>query len=90
MARRIASRQQLSFPEFYPSGCLLGRVNVLDCLPQEVYQEQFPDGESDSPYVLICSEPEQLLVKFPMKGQHKIYKMDTTIHQAAKKMLSAR
>ncbi|XP_043245105.1 activating signal cointegrator 1-like isoform X4 [Amphibalanus amphitrite] len=86
---RVMAGRELSFPEFYPSGCLLGRVNVLNCLPQEVYREQFPEGESDSPYVLICSEPEQLVVKFPMKGQHKIYKMDANIHKAAKKMLTA-
>lgn len=33
---------------------------------------QFPDGESASPYVFICTNPQELMLKFPMKGQHKI------------------
>lgn len=33
---------------------------------------QFPDGESNSPYVFICSNPRELLIKPTMTGQHKI------------------
>jgi hypothetical protein len=28
------------FPEYYPSGCLLGCVDIVDCLSQEEYNEQ--------------------------------------------------
>ncbi|KAI1889412.1 hypothetical protein AGOR_G00162610 [Albula goreensis] len=57
------------FPRDYPTGCLLGCVNMTDCLSQEQYREQFPDTceESMSPFVFICSNPQELLVKFPMK-----------------------
>ncbi|KAG7221753.1 hypothetical protein INR49_029136, partial [Caranx melampygus] len=36
----------------------------------------FPDTceESASPFVFICTNPQELLVKFPMKGKHKICK----------------
>nr|XP_006629131.2 PREDICTED: activating signal cointegrator 1 [Lepisosteus oculatus] len=76
-------------PREYPTGCLLGCVNVTDCLSQEQYQKQFPDTceESGSPFVFICSNPQELLVKFPMKGKHKIWKLDSQYHQAAKKGL---
>jgi len=33
---------------------------------------QYPDGESDSPFVFICQHPRQLVVKFPLRGKHKI------------------
>ncbi|TWW67744.1 Activating signal cointegrator 1 [Takifugu flavidus] len=35
---------------------------------------QFPDtcDESGSPFVFICTNPQELLVKFPIKGRHKI------------------
>ncbi|CAG5030015.1 unnamed protein product [Parnassius apollo] len=79
--------KQFKFPSFYPTGCLLGCVNVDDCLPQEEYQKLYPDGESDSPYVFICSNPVSLRLRFPIKGQHKIYTLDKTIHQAALKCL---
>lgn len=43
-----------------------------DCLPQEEYRSIHPKGESESPYVFICSSPQELPVKFPIKGAHKI------------------
>jgi len=30
----------LPFPQVYPVGCLLGCVNVDDCLEQDVYRQQ--------------------------------------------------
>ena len=57
-----------------PTSCLLGCVDVVDVLPQEEYRELYPQGESNSPYVFICTNPQELLVKFPMQGQHKICK----------------
>ncbi|KAF7667908.1 hypothetical protein LDENG_00041600, partial [Lucifuga dentata] len=64
------------FPKEYPTGCLLGCVHMTDCLSQEQYREQFPDTceESTSPFVFICTNPQELVVKFPMKGKHKICK----------------
>jgi len=47
---------------------------VLDCLDRTSYLEQYPDGESDSEYVLICENPQELFFKLPMRGQHKICK----------------
>uniref|UniRef100_A0A3Q1I3F0 Activating signal cointegrator 1 n=1 Tax=Acanthochromis polyacanthus TaxID=80966 RepID=A0A3Q1I3F0_9TELE len=69
-------RKEPRFPKDYPTGCLLGCVNVTDCLPQEQFRQQFPDTceESASPFVFICTNPQELLVKFPMKGKHKICK----------------
>ncbi|GLD55870.1 activating signal cointegrator 1, partial [Lates japonicus] len=49
----------------------------------------FPDTceESSSPFVFICTNPQELLVKFPMKGKHKIWKLESHYHQGAKKGL---
>uniref|UniRef100_A0AAQ6IIM6 Activating signal cointegrator 1 n=1 Tax=Anabas testudineus TaxID=64144 RepID=A0AAQ6IIM6_ANATE len=74
MYRHIYKKEP-RFPKDYPTGCLLGCVNMTDCLSQEQFREQFPDTceESASPFVFICTNPQELLVKFPMKGKHKIY-----------------
>ncbi|KAL1007676.1 hypothetical protein UPYG_G00090070 [Umbra pygmaea] len=74
------------FPKDYPTGCLLGSVHMTDCLSQEQYKEQFPwtCEESGSPFVFVCINPQELLVKFPMKGKHKIFKLDSQCHRAAK------
>ncbi|KAK2718806.1 hypothetical protein QYM36_005971 [Artemia franciscana] len=86
--RHILKDENLVFPEAYPTGCLLGCVDVSDVLPQEEYRNLFPDGESESPYVFVCENPQELKVKFPVKGAHKLYKLPPQIHQAAKKSLS--
>lgn len=62
----------IEFPGQYPSGCLLGCVLVQDCLPQEEYRKVYPAGESESPFVLVCNEPQELPIRFPIKGMHKI------------------
>lgn len=82
-------KQDLPFPKEYPTGCLLGCVNMTDCLSQEQFREQYPQisEESTSPFVFICTNPQELLVKFPMKGKHKIWKLESQIHQSAKKGL---
>ncbi|XP_076104447.1 activating signal cointegrator 1-like [Mytilus galloprovincialis] len=85
--RYLLNDQKISFPTHYPVACLLGCVDLVDCLPQDEYRKKFPDGESISPYVFICENPQELVVKFPIKGKHKIYKLEGHIHQAAKKGL---
>uniref|UniRef100_A0A671QT43 Thyroid hormone receptor interactor 4 n=1 Tax=Sinocyclocheilus anshuiensis TaxID=1608454 RepID=A0A671QT43_9TELE len=74
--QEIAEVEACTFPTEYPTGCLLGCVNVTDCLSQEQFREQYPQisEESTSPFVFICSNPQELVVKFPMKGKHKICK----------------
>ena len=63
---------QLDFPTEYPTSVLLGCVDVIDCFDRKTYLEQYPDGESDSDYVLFCENPQELFFKMPMRGQHQI------------------
>jgi hypothetical protein len=63
---------QLDYPTEYLTSVLLGCVDVIDCLDRNTYLEQYPNGESDSEYVLICENPQELFFKLPMRGQHKI------------------
>lgn len=83
--RRMYKDKDLQFPCNYPSGCLLGCVELVECLEQGEYLTKFPNGESGCPYVFICENPQELLVKFPITGKHKIYKLESSTHQAAKK-----
>nr|XP_040580696.1 LOW QUALITY PROTEIN: activating signal cointegrator 1-like [Lepeophtheirus salmonis] len=77
----------LKFPVDLPTSCLLGSVDILDVLPQEDYREQFPNGESMSPFVFVADNPQELKLKLPMTGQHKIYKLNPQIHKALSKSL---
>lgn len=58
---------------------------MVDCLPQEDYREQCPDGESESPFVFVVENPQELTVKFPIKGKHKIWKLESGVLAAARK-----
>ena len=78
-------QDNIQYPAHYPTSCLLGSVDVSDVLAQEEYREQYPEGESSSPYVFICSNPQELMIKFPMSGKHKLFKLDPKLHSAAKK-----
>lgn len=70
--RQLYGSDDLQFPAEYPAGCLLGSVLVQECLPQEEYRQRLPKGESDSPFVFVCSAPEELPIRFPVRGEHKI------------------
>ncbi|TRY66963.1 hypothetical protein TCAL_05511 [Tigriopus californicus] len=85
MYKMFHGASPITFPSSYPTSCLLGSVDVDEILSQEDYRDKYPRGESSSPFVFVCSNPQELLVKFPMSGQHKIYKLDPGVHQSAKK-----
>ncbi len=51
----------------------------------QLFRELYPHGESTSPYVFICKNPLELLIKFPMSGKHKLFKLDPKLHKAAQK-----
>lgn len=81
----LYSNQNIKFPDSYPTSCLLGYVDLTDCLPADIYKAQFPDGESDSEFVFICDNFRELVTKLPMSGQHKLFKLEKSVHQVAKK-----
>lgn len=83
-------KRDIDFPNDYPTGCLLGAVDVTDIVGQDEYRQRFGGErqdpmESESPFVFVCENPQELFIKFPIKGQHKIYKLDPHVHQSAKK-----
>eukprot|EP00043_Microstomoeca_roanoka_P014564 m.144588 g.144588 ORF g.144588 m.144588 type:complete len:614 (-) comp16045_c2_seq1:107-1948(-) len=76
--------RDFDFPTEYPTSCLLGFVDVKDVLPQDEYRKQYPNGPSAMDFVFICENPHELIVRYPIKGQHKIWKLDKATHAGAK------
>uniref|UniRef100_F7BQ10 ASCH domain-containing protein n=2 Tax=Ciona intestinalis TaxID=7719 RepID=F7BQ10_CIOIN len=74
-------------PKEYPAGCLLGCVQVKEVLSQEEYSVKYPGGESGGAYVFVCEDPHELKVLFPVKGRHKIWKIEPKTHLNAKRGL---
>lgn len=48
----IVLGEKSRFPDFYPSGCLLGCVDIVDCLSQQEYSEKV--GPCLKPLVSFC------------------------------------
>eukprot|EP00794_Sanderia_malayensis_P005925 gene5925-6611_t len=83
---RFIYKDDVVFPDSYPTGALLGCVDVVDCLAQDEYQlqEQGIAEENESEFVFMCENPQELFMKLPVKGKHKIWKLDQLTHKSAK------
>ncbi|RWS31901.1 activating signal cointegrator 1-like isoform X1 [Leptotrombidium deliense] len=75
------------FPSTYPTGVLLGFAHLVDCLPQEDYKLQYPNGYVDNLYTFIFEEPVLLNVKIPMTGGAKLFKLSGEVFKAAKSQI---
>ena len=42
--RMHLDQQELQFPAHYPTSCLLGSVDMTDCMAQEEYRAQYPQA----------------------------------------------
>merc|ERR1712062_665680 len=74
------TRDQIPFPKVYPCTALLGCVDMVDCLPNEDYVEQYVStGLSNemnaSPYCFMCQNPRRLVLPGAISGEHKLWKM---------------
>ena len=78
----------IEFPDSYPTSTLLGCVNLKDCLLKEDYNSLPLKDENDSPYGFVCEDAHFLKLIVPIKGMHKIWKLDKSTHNLCKRYLS--
>ena len=78
-----------TFPHQYPIGVIVGCVTVVDCVPNEICQDQYPECEVDSPFAFVCEYPIALTRPLPVMkgGGNRIYKLEPMVHKACKTML---
>ena len=64
---------------------------MRDCLAHDAYAAAHPDGEeNESAYLFMCDRPRTLRLPVRISGQHKIWTLDTAVHQAARASLRPR
>ena len=65
-------------PESFPTSCLLGCVDVVDCVPGEVLRQQADVGEeaTDCAFGFVLDNPCRLTIPPHVLGQPKIYPLD--------------
>jgi len=80
------------FPSTYPISALLGFIEVTDMLSHEEYVSQVPQHlreENGSDYLFICKNAQKLAIPFTISGQHKIWKLDRKVVEAANQAIKA-
>ncbi|EFN59729.1 hypothetical protein CHLNCDRAFT_133320 [Chlorella variabilis] len=76
-------QQAVELPPAYPTGVLLGCVDVAE---QVEAWEGLPGGliaEVGSPYCFLCQAPQRLVVPQQMRGFPKIFQLEKKIHKTA-------
>jgi len=75
-----------SFPDKYPTGVLLGRIELIDVLSGEEYNEITPENvreDNESKFRFIIKNPMKLLVPIRMIGGKKIYNLEFQLWEGA-------
>lgn len=82
-----ASSNAPSFPQSYPTGVLLGRIELTDVMSCEAYKKSLGSElqeENDSKFLFIVKNPMKLLIPIRMQGSKKIYNLDYDTWNGAK------
>lgn len=78
------------FPERYLTGCLVGRVDLIDIISLEEYQDTIPkqlQEPTEASYQFIVRNPCALDIPLKMTGQPGIYKMPKEIFIGARQVV---
>lgn len=78
------------FPDRYITGCLIGRVDMVDCLTHEQYCDTVPPKLRESTTaanLFVCRNPMYLDMPLKMVGQPNIYKMPKEMMFGARPLL---
>ena len=72
------TKRELIFPKKYPTGCLVGLVDMQDVWTGQQYQQRLPkhlEKESVNPYVLVFRNPRILRIPVRCGGSKGIYEI---------------
>lgn len=81
-----------TLPTDYPVSCLLGCVDITDCIQGEILKEQKAAAGGDIEatecgYGFICANPCRLPAPPKILGQPKLYSLDRGMHTRAMQQL---
>ena len=76
-------------PESFPTSCLLGCVDLVDCVPGEVLRQNADVGEeaTECGFGFVLENPCRLTLPPHVLGQPKIYQLDPSLVSRAQKQL---
>lgn len=77
-------------PKIFPTSCVLGCVDIVDCLTLEQYQANVPDPlqrQSESAFVFVCANHKTLKTPVPISGDHKIFSLEPEVLERCQSQL---
>jgi len=79
------------FPDRYPTGCLLGMIDLEDIIRVEDYFRYIPENvreETGCKYLFVCRNPRKLLYPIKYPGERQIFKIeDANLLDSARRSL---
>lgn len=85
--RRLFGEDNLpDFPTSYPTGCLLGVVDLQDVITQETFKEYVPKkyiAESTSPHIFVVRNPRKLMTTIRLPGQKGVFQITEDLAESA-------
>ena len=78
------------FPTSYPTGCVIGLVDLQEVISQPMYTEYIPKeftGESTEDWLFVIRNPRRLMVNIKCVGNKNIFSLDPMVITAAAKTL---
>ena len=89
--RKLYEGQKMPpFPTSYPTGCVIGLVDLQDVISQQMYTEFVPKeftGESTEDWLFVIRNPRRLMVNIKCMGNKNIFSLDPAVITAAAKTL---
>lgn len=85
-----SQRRQIKFPKRYPTGCLVGVVDIQDVWTAEQYEQRLPshlEKESIGAFVMVSRNPRILQIPIRCGGSKGIYEIPKERVRKAMKLL---
>ena len=74
------------FPNEYPTGCLLGVIDLQDVITQDIYKKHIPHQytkESTDDYLFVSRNPRRLKVTIRLPGKSGIFNLEEQLVETA-------
>ena len=82
----VPKKDMPEFPSEYPTGCLIGLIDLQTVINQETYKEYIPKEytkETTSEFLFVARNPRRLSVPIRMPGKRGIFDIDPQVCKTA-------
>ena len=88
---KLLGRDVSKLPKSYPTGCLLGSVDLVDVITKEEYEAQTPEElrELESDYCFVVQNRRPTTTRIQIRGEPMLYHLDAATLKRAQMSVNA-